>query len=54
MTKLLRLVFALIIASALQFTANSQSLSVNTTGACANASSILDVSSTAKGVLIPV
>ena len=53
MTKLLRLAFAVVIAFALHSTASSQSLSVNTTGATANASSILDVSSTNKGVLIP-
>ena len=33
--------------------AHAQSLAVNTTGATANASSILDVSSSSKGVLIP-
>lgn len=32
---------------------NAQSVSINTTGATANSSSILDVSSTAKGVLFP-
>ena len=40
-------------AAALQFSASSQSLSINTTGAITNASSIPDVSSTVKGVLIP-
>lgn len=53
MSKLLRFVVASIMATTLQQTATSQSLSVNTTGAVANVSSILDVSSTAKGVLIP-
>ena len=53
MTKLLRFVIVPIITITLQQTATSQSLSVNTTGAVANASSILDVSSTTKGVLIP-
>ena len=53
MTKLLRLAVAVSIATAMHFTANSQSVSINTTGATANTSSILDVSSTAKGVLIP-
>jgi hypothetical protein len=33
--------------------ANGQGMAVNTTGAAANASSMLDVSSTTKGVLIP-
>jgi hypothetical protein len=53
MTKLLRLVLAIAIATTLQFTAYAQSLSINTTGAPAAASAILDVSSTAKGMLIP-
>lgn len=53
MTRFLRFIIAFIIAITLQQTAVSQSLSVNTTGAVANASSILDVSSTTKGVLIP-
>lgn len=53
MIKLVRLVIAVCLASTLHFTAASQSLSVNTTGATAAPSSILDVSSTAKGVLVP-
>ncbi|MEO6541063.1 MAG: hypothetical protein ABIN74_08745, partial [Ferruginibacter sp.] len=53
MSKLLRLVIAVCIAITLSQTAVSQSLSINTTGTPANASSILDVSSTVKGVLIP-
>ena len=53
MTKILRSVIAIAMVVTLQQTATSQSLSVNTTGAVANASSILDVSSTTKGVLIP-
>ena len=53
MPKLLRMVLALSLASTLHFSTNAQSLSINNTGAVANASSILDVSSTSKGVLIP-
>src|SRR5262245_19807733 len=53
MTKCLRLVSAVCIAFTLHFTASSQSLSVNTTGNPAAASSILDVESTVKGVLVP-
>ena len=53
MSKLLRFVVAFVIAITLQQTAASQSLSINTTGAVANASAILDVSSTTKGMLIP-
>ncbi len=34
-------------------TANAQGMAVNTTGAAANASSMLDVTSTTKGILIP-
>ena len=34
-------------------TAKAQSLAINTTGATANSSAILDVSSTSKGILIP-
>ena len=34
-------------------TVNAQSLAINTTGAAANGTSILDVSSSAKGVLVP-
>ena len=53
MSRLFRLVLAIAVATTLHFTANSQSLSVNNTGAVANPSAILDVSSTAKGMLIP-
>src|SRR6187549_15646 len=53
MTKLLRLVIAVCFAITLHQTAESQSLSINTTGNPANASSILDVESTLKGMLIP-
>ncbi|MBK7308882.1 MAG: hypothetical protein IPI88_18970 [Chitinophagaceae bacterium] len=48
MTKLLRLVFAITIAT-LHFTATAmQSLSINTTGSTADPSAILDVTSTTK------
>ncbi|MBK8520805.1 MAG: tail fiber domain-containing protein [Chitinophagaceae bacterium] len=53
MTKLLRLVLAVTIATTLHFTATSQSLSINTSGATADPSAILDVTSTLKGMLIP-
>jgi hypothetical protein len=53
MSKFLRLVAAIIMVMALQFTANAQSVSVNTTGAVADPSAILDITSTAKGMLIP-
>lgn len=53
MVKLLRLVLALAIVNAISFNANSQSLSVNTTGANADNSAILDVTSTSKGMLVP-
>lgn len=53
MTKHLRLVMAVIIASTVHYCAKAQSLGVNTSGAPAAASSILDVSSTDKGILIP-
>jgi hypothetical protein len=53
MAKCLRLVCAICIAVTLHFTASSQSLSVNTTGNPANASAILDVESTLKGMLLP-
>src|SRR4051812_1596271 len=33
--------------------ANAQGMAINTTGAAANASSMLDVTSTTKGVLLP-
>ncbi|MBK8493559.1 MAG: hypothetical protein IPL50_00150 [Chitinophagaceae bacterium] len=53
MTKLLRLVLAISIATTIHSTASTQSLSINNTGNPADASAILDVSSTAKGMLIP-
>ena len=53
MTKLLRLVIAITVAVTLQHTAVSQSLSVNTDGSIANASAMLDIKSTTKGLLIP-
>ncbi len=53
MTKFLRLVLAMCIATILHFTANAQSVSINTTGAVAAPSAILDVTSTLKGVLVP-
>ena len=53
MTKLLRLVIAILVAVTLQQTAVSQSLSVNTDGSTAHPSAILDVKSTAKGLLVP-
>ncbi|MBK6380910.1 MAG: tail fiber domain-containing protein [Chitinophagaceae bacterium] len=53
MIKLVRLVIAVCLASTLHFTAASQSLSINTTGATADPSAILDVTSATKGVLIP-
>ena len=53
MTKFLRLVIAAIISITLHQTAVSQSLSVNTDGSTAHPSALLDVKSTAKGVLVP-
>ena len=53
MHKFLRLLSACIISAVLQHTASSQSLGINTTGAAAANSSILDVSSTDKGLLVP-
>jgi trimeric autotransporter adhesin len=53
MMKFLRLSLAICMAASLHFNANSQSLSINTTGAAADPSAILDVSSTLKGVLVP-
>jgi hypothetical protein len=46
MTKLYRLVLANAIATTLQFAANAQSLSINTTGAAADLTAMLDVTST--------
>jgi len=53
MPKLLRFVIATIVSITSYQTAITQSLSVNSTGSPAAASSILDVESTTKGVLIP-
>ena len=53
MTKFLRLVFATCIAFTLHFSASSQSLSINTDGSSADASAMLDVKSTVKGILVP-
>lgn len=53
MTKFLRLVFATCLAFTLHFYASAQSVSINTDGSTAHASALLDVKSTAKGVLVP-
>lgn len=53
MLKPLRIVLAIIVANTICYNASSQSLGVNTTGAPAANSAILDVSSTDKGMLIP-
>jgi len=53
MTKFVRFVFAIAIAGTLHFSSNAQSVSINTTGAVAAPSAMLDVTSTAKGVLVP-
>ena len=53
MTKLYRLVLAVSMAITLHFTASSQSLSINTDGSTAHPSSLLEVKSTDKGMLIP-
>jgi len=53
MAKLLRLVLALCITNTIYYNASSQSLGINTTGAPAANSAILDVSSTDKGMLVP-
>ena len=53
MIKNVRFVIAIIFAIALHKTAVSQSFSINATGATADASALLDVSSTTKGVLVP-
>ncbi len=53
MIKLLRLTLTLVIANIIYYNGSAQSLGVNTTGAPAATSSILDVSSTDKGILIP-
>ncbi|MBL0358380.1 MAG: hypothetical protein IPP72_16620 [Chitinophagaceae bacterium] len=45
--------FAVCVATTLHVTASAQSLSINTTGATADPSAILDVTSTTKGMLIP-
>ncbi|MBK7308945.1 MAG: hypothetical protein IPI88_19305 [Chitinophagaceae bacterium] len=53
MTRFLRLALAICMATMLHFNAASQSLSINTTGAAADPSAILDVTSATKGVLVP-
>ncbi|HNK30404.1 MAG TPA: hypothetical protein PKG65_15835, partial [Ferruginibacter sp.] len=53
MTKLLSFVLASFVAITLSFHAQAQSVSINTDGSTAHASSLLDVKSTDKGVLIP-
>lgn len=53
MTKTFRLVCATCIAFTLHFSASAQSLSINTDGSTADASALLDVKSTAKGILVP-
>jgi len=53
MTKTFRLVCATSIAFTLHFSASAQSLSINTDGSTADASALLDVKSTAKGILVP-
>ena len=53
MSKFLRSVLAIVVAFTVHQSARSQSLSINTSGNPANASSILDVESTDKGMLIP-
>ncbi|MFZ1306080.1 MAG: hypothetical protein WAR80_09575, partial [Ferruginibacter sp.] len=49
----MRVLFLLVVTSFLSHVSRAQSLAINTTGAVANNSSILDVSSTTKGMLIP-
>jgi len=51
MKKIYLLSFALLSAGAL--TVNAQNIAINTTGAAANASAMLDVTSTISGVLVP-
>ena len=53
MNKLSSLLFAFIISNTISYNASSQSLAVNTTGSPAAASSIFDISSTDKGMLVP-
>ena len=53
MTKIPNLLLALVFVTCVPLAAVSQSLSINTTGATADASAILDVSSNVKGMLIP-
>lgn len=53
MTNFIKLAIMIIAVAALPNTASSQSLSVNTDGSTADASAILDVKSTTKGMLIP-
>lgn len=53
MFKLLRLQLLVVFFTVLPFIVSSQSLSINTDGSSANASALLDVKSTIKGLLIP-
>ena len=53
MLKILRIALSIAFSNLLYFNAVSQSLGVNTTGAPAANSAILDVSSTDKGMLVP-
>jgi trimeric autotransporter adhesin len=53
MLKLLRLRLPVVFFTALPFMVSSQSLSINIDGSTANASALLDVKSTIKGLLIP-
>jgi len=47
------MVFTLLLAALWQNNISAQSVAINTTGATANTSSILDITSTTKGMLIP-
>ncbi|MFM6923976.1 MAG: hypothetical protein ACKOU7_00610, partial [Ferruginibacter sp.] len=53
MIRSLKVVTFIIVSSFAALTAKAQSFAINTSGATADASAILDVSSTNKGVLIP-
>ncbi|MFM6926444.1 MAG: hypothetical protein ACKOU7_13135, partial [Ferruginibacter sp.] len=53
MSKLLRFVIAAITTVTLHQNISAQSVSINTTGAVASPSAMLDVTSTTKGVLVP-
>ena len=53
MTKLSQIVIAAALICTMPFTADAQSVSINTDGSTANASALLDVKSTTRGVLVP-